>query len=280
MYIMPSKIAIQGEAASFHDIAAAQFFPSDSTRLYADSFPMAFQAVDTGEADYALVAIENTLFGPINEVYDLLLKSKSSIFGEVSLRVNQCLIAHPGTSLGDIKTVYSHAVALAQCEEYLETKLAGTERVEHHDTAASVELVSQLGDTTAAAIASRAAADLHGMKVIAEDIETDKENYTRFVALSKSASDIPADADKTSLVIVTNHTPHAIYDAIGCFATRDINMTLLHSRRIIGDPWHYSFYVDVATGMQDPVFEYACEDLQRQGNRLTILGSYVSSKAV
>lgn len=263
-------ISIQGEQASFHDIVANRFFGA-SARVYCDTFEETFEALADGRADYALVAIENSLYGSINKVYDLLLKYRDfSIIGESYLRVEQCLIGYPGTQLADIEAVYSHPVALAQCEAFLDTQLPEASRHEASDTAGAVEFIAEQDNPRLAAIASAEAADVYGMEVLVKSIETNKENYTRFVALSK----VPYgdDANKTSLVVRTSHQPGALYAALGAFANRSINLSKLQSRPIIGKAWHYMFYVDVDAGISE--LSEAIEELKSQGCEVTLLGSY------
>lgn len=273
---MKSRVAIQGDKASFHDIAANQFFGSAYERVFCDTFGSTIAALRTERADYALCAIENSLYGSINEVYDLILQNSLFIFGEVYLRIEQCLIGLPGAQLADITEIYSHPVALAQCEAYLDRQLPQTERIEYHDTAASVEKVSQLHNPAMAAIASREAAELYGMAILAEGIETNKQNYTRFIALSTLATDRVAAPDKTSLVITTNHQAGALYHALGCFAKRSINLSKIQSRPIIGKAWHYIFYVDVHAGTQDKAYQDAVGELNELGCDVTLLGSYLN----
>lgn len=267
-------VAIQGDEASFHDIAANQFFDDTSERVFCDTFASTIAALKDGRASYALCAIENSLYGSINEVYDLILRNELFIFGEVFLRIEQCLIGLPGTQLADITEVYSHPVALAQCEDYLDRQLPEAERVEYHDTAASVAKISQLNSHSVAAIASRQAAELYGMEVLTESIETNKQNYTRFIVLSISAEDMVPTPDKTSLVIQTNHQPGALYNALGCFAKRSINLSKIQSRPIIGKAWHYIFYFDIHIGLQDTSYKEAVEELSKLGCEVTLLGSY------
>jgi prephenate dehydratase len=276
---MSSKIAIQGDKASFHDIAAEQFFEGSTSRVFCETFTSTFQALVSDEADYAVCAIENSLYGSINEVYDLLLKHKLQIVGEVYLRIEQCLIGLPGTEISDIKKVYSHPVALAQCDEYLDTVLRHAEREEYHDTAASAELIMRLSDPANAAIASKEAAELYELPVLAESIESNKDNYTRFVVISKQR-DQAKDLNKTSLIVTTDHTPGALYNALGCFAKRNINLSKLQSRPIVGKAWHYMFFIDVNIGDRNLQFTDAVNELKSLGCTTTDLGSYLAGSYI
>ena len=270
------KVAIQGEKASFHDLALLKFFNYPVEILPCDTFLKVFQTIDKGSVNFAVVAIENSLYGSINETYDLLDKYSFNIIGEVYLRVEQCLIGLRTTKLSDIKEVYSHPVALAQCDEYIENNLNNIERIETHDTAGSVALIKKFNDKTKVAIASQEAAKLYEMPIIAKSIETNKQNFTRFIVLSKTKQEVK-NANKTSLKMSTTNKPGALYKALGSFANRDINLSKLQSRPIIGKAWHYLFYLDIDCGENDPRFEAAYEDLKANKNNITILGSYISA---
>ena len=270
---MTKKIAIQGAQASFHDIAARRLFGNDIDIVSCDTFAQTFRVLKDGQADGAVCAIENSLHGSINEVYDLLLKYHFPIVGEVYLRIDQCLVGLPGAFIGNIAEVYSHPVALAQCESYLDTKMPGVRRFEAHDTAGSVAFVKERNDPRLAAIAGKAAAELHGMAILAENIETNPQNYTRFVVLGKHGQTAP-NKTKTSLVLQTNHRPAALYTALGAFAKRSLNLTKLQSRPIIGNAWKYLFYVDIEAADTDKLFLAALDDLRSQDCQVTILGSY------
>jgi len=274
---MSKVIAIQGETASFHAIAAEQYFDDDITFVSCQTFAETFAALRDDKVDFVLSAIENSLFGSINEVYDLLLKDQFWICGEIYLRIEQCLIGLPDANLKGIKEVHSHPVALAQCEAYLDKNLPDAERFEHHDTAGSVADVKKWADSSKAAIASAAAAEHYGMKVLAHEIETNKQNYTRFVVLSKDKTK-DAKANKTSLILSTDHTPGALYNALGAFAKRELNLSKLQSRPIIGKAWHYIFYADVAASAQSKQFQAALDELTAQKCEVTVLGSYVSGE--
>lgn len=274
---MGKKIAIQGAAASYHDIAAEQLFGKDTLRVFCENFPDTFQALANGTADCALVAVENSLYGSINEIYDLLLQYDFQITGEIYLRIEHCLIGLAGATIGGLRKVYSHPVALAQCTAYLDDTLRHAEREEFYDTAASVTYIKQLADPALGAIASERAAKLHNLPVLSKSIETNKQNFTRFIALNKQPS-ATLGRDKTSLVLTTDHKPGALYAALGAFAKRSINLTKLQSRPIIGKAWHYMFYVDVASGTDDASFLSALEELRAQGCDVALLGSYRAHK--
>jgi prephenate dehydratase len=274
---MFTTVAIQGQEASFHHIAARQFLGKSITPVSCDTFADTFDALHKGQAQQAVVAIENSLFGSINEVYDLLLKHKFWITGEVYLRIEQCLLGIQGATPEKVGEVYSHPIALAQCEQYLEETLARAKRFEHHDTSGAAADVRAWNNPTKAAIGSRQAAERFGLEVLAHEIETHKQNYTRFVVLGKDQQVNPA-ANKTSLILTMAERPGALYHALGAFAKQQINLTKLQSRPLIGKAWHYIFYVDVDAGLQQPAMQAALTDLKAQDCKVNILGSYTSGR--
>jgi prephenate dehydratase len=269
------KIAIQGQEASFHDVAAHQFFNEPIELICCESFSNTFTALMDGTADAAVVAIENSLYGTINPVYDLLLQHRPWISGETYLRIHQCLVGLPGASLHDITEVYSHAAALAQCETFLTTQLAHAKRYEHADTAGAAADVAAWGDPTKAAIASAAAAERYGLRILAPDIETHHHNYTRFIVLHRDRQ--PADqADKTSIVLRTAHQSGALYHALGALNDHGYNMTLLTSRPVIGHHQKYMFYMDFEAAMSAKTSQ-VLDQLRAQGCDVLVLGSYLAA---
>jgi len=275
---MQTRVAIQGQQASFHDIAARRFLGESIKVINCDTFEAAFAALQTGKVDKVVVALENSLFGSINQTYDLLLKYKFWIAGELYLHIKQCLIGMPSAQISDITEVHSQLPALAQCETYLDKNLPKAKRIEQHDTAASVQAVKEWGDLHKAAIASAEAAEYYGMKILAQEIETYTHNYTRFVLLEKSRS-VAKAADKTSLVLTTDHKSGALYKALGVFADSQMNLTKLQSRPIMGKAWHYMFYLDVTSAAESVGFKSVLSSLKKQGCEVTILGSYQAGRA-
>ncbi len=272
------KVAIQGTEASFHDIAARKFFGKDIAIDNTDTFKDVFEKLEQNHVDNAIVALENSLYGSINEVYDLLLKYRFWVCGEVYLRIEHCLIGLKQATIKDITEVHSHRVALAQCEEYLDTSLAAALRFEHHDTAASVADLKIWNDPHKAAIASKQASELYGMNILARNIETNKENYTRFVVLQQTKQKISKTHNKTSLILQTNNNPGALYNALGAFAKQNINLSKLQSRPIVGNAWKYMFYIDIDHGIIQAKTKEALAELKQQGCNIVILGSYAKGK--
>lgn len=183
---MSKKVAIQGEAASFHDVAARLLIGQNIVIIPCRTFADVFRNVQDGTADIGVVAIENSNFGVITESQTLLENQPVRTLDTISLQIEQCLLGLPGATIADIAEVYSHVVALGQCRDYLDTHLAHAQCIEHPDTSGSAADVQTWHDPAKAAIASRAAAQLHGLTVLAASIETDKDNRTQFVSFVKT----------------------------------------------------------------------------------------------
>ena len=267
----PLTVAIQGEKGAFsHQAAIAALGPGIDV-LSRATFDELFDSVVEEKADRALVPIENSLHGSIHENYDRLKSRPLHIVGETQLRIRQCLIARPGSSVGMMRRVASHPVALAQCRRFFAER-PQVEAVTAYDTAGAVQDLMKGGLATQGAIASRLAAELYGAQVLLDGIEDDPENYTRFLLLAREAGDTEA-ASKTSIVFVLDNEPGALYRALGVFASRNVDLCKLESRPLRGHPWEYSFYLDV---LGDPrgVAGEAVEELGRSCRELRILGSY------
>jgi prephenate dehydratase len=265
------KVAFQGERGAFSQDAALKLFGEEVDFLPCVRLRDAFQAVIEDEASFAVVPVENSQAGSINETYDLLLKCSLSIFAEVILRVSHCLMALPGERLADIATIYSHPQALAQCEVFL-SKLK-VEITPTYDTAGSAKMIKEKQLKQCAAIASRRAADIYGLEILAPEIEDNVNNYTKFFAISKQKAKL-AERSKTSLVFTTKHVPGALYNILGIFATRSINLAKLESRPSKSKPWEYVFYVDFEGHLDGEVYQEAIKELQREATFVKILGSY------
>lgn len=268
-------IAAQGRPASFHYQAAKNFFAGQEiTVMGFDTFTETFEAVTNAKADYAVVALENSIHGAINDAYDLLREHHLWISSEQYLHIGQCLITLLGVALQDITEVYTHFAALSQCRQYLETKLPHATRQVHPDTAGAVADIKKWGDPHKAAIASAFAADYYQLPVLAHNIETDHHNYTRFALLSREQK-VPKDATKTTLLLQLHGETGALYKILGIFATHDLDLTMLTSRPVVGSPGTYQFFIDVASGSETASFMAAADDIKAQGHRLRVLGSYL-----
>ena len=265
-----TKVAFQGERGAFSEDAVITFFGRaelSPNKYIAD----VFEAVVANDAEFGVVPVENSQAGIINDTYDLLLRYPLNIFGEIHLRISHCLMALPGETLEGIKIIYSHPQALAQCEEFLRKFKA--EIVPTYDTAGSAKRIKEGGLKGSAAVASKRAAEIYGLEILAEGIETNPNNYTRFFVISlKKAESSPNS--KTSLVFSTRNLPGALYNCLGAFANRNINLTKLESRPSRDKPWEYVFYVDFEGHVDDPICQEAMTELGRMTNFVKILGSY------
>lgn len=264
------RVAFQGERGAFSEDALITFF-GDAELFPSRYLGDVFEAVLEDRVDFGVVPVENSQAGSINDTYDLLLSYPLNIFGEINLRISHCLMALGGENLEGIKTVYSHPQALAQCEEFLRKLKA--EIVPTYDTAGSAKRIKEGGLGGCAAVASRRAAQIYGLRILAENIETNVNNYTKFFIISKRKAE-PAMKSKTSLVFGTNNAPGALYDCLGVFATKNINLTKLESRPSRNKPWEYIFYVDFEGHIDDVICRKALAELGQKTNFVKILGSY------
>ena len=266
-----TSVAFQGERGAYSEEATYQFFGSEVTTQPCRSFEGIFEEVEAGTADYGMLPVENSTAGSINQAYDLLLDHDLRVWGETVLRVRHTLLAPPGTALADITTVRSHPHALAQCERYMLNQ--GWRAQSTYDTAGSARDLAANPEPGVAAIASRLAGQLYELDELAYGIEDSFYNYTRFFILSRD--DPPrAQRNKTSVVFAARHQPGALYDCMGEFAKRRVNLSKLESRPRLNRPWQYIFYLDFDGHCQDPECEAALMGLLRRSSFVKLLGSY------
>ena len=265
------EVAFQGETGAYAEEAAFRFFGPLTLIKPRESLEEVFKAVERGEVQFGVVPVENSLEGIISRVYDLMLDSSLRVCGEIELRVIHCLIANPVAGLDTIRRVYSHPQALAQCRSFL--KHLNCELIPADNTATSVRMVKESGTIDNAAIASARAAEIYDMKVIAQEIEDNPNNFTRFFILSKEDSP-PTGNDKTSIVFSTKDTPGALYESIRVFASRNVNLTKLESRPTKQKPWEYNFYLDFKGHRYDKMSVEALDALEEASIFVKVLGSY------
>jgi prephenate dehydratase len=271
-----AQIAFQGERGAFSEEAAVQLLGEGITLVPRGSFESTFNAINERAADYILAPIENSLAGSVHRSFDLLVESRLTIIAEVIIPIVHHLIGLPGASFGQIVTVQSHPVALAQCEHFFADH-PRLKRIAAEDTGGSVREVIYAGDPSRAAIAGRRAAQIYGGAILREHLEDDRENYTRFLLLSPDDASVP-NADKLSLVFELDHRPGALYHALEPFAKRDINLMKIESRPVHGSPWQYRFYLDLQTQAGAAGAKAALEELRKLVVNLRVLGSYESAK--
>ncbi len=266
------RVAFQGERGAFGDEAVREYFGRKAAPLPYRSFSDVFQAVASGEVAYGLVPVENSQAGSINDVYDLLRQHDLFVIGEISHPVNHCLLCLPGQQLGDIKRVISHPQALAQCDAYL--RELNVEIVATYDTAGSAKMLREENLKGVAAIAGSGAAELYELEILARNIQTIKDNYTRFIALGREPALRCEGQAKTMLVMATAHQPGSLHRCLGVLAAKNINLLKLESRPSRQAVWEYVFYLDFEGHRDDPTIRSALAELAGYTTFCKVLGSF------
>lgn len=264
-------VSFQGEHGAYSEQAAQSYFGESVHTEPCNTIKGVFTAVERGSSFFGVVPAENSLEGSVNQTYDLLLESSLTIYAEIKIKITHCLLALPGTKLADVRAVYSHPQALAQCSAFLESLHVVGEPT--YDTAGSARLLKEKDLHDAAAIASKKAASLYGLDILQERIEDFSENFTRFLVIAKKEAE-RTGRDKTSIVFATKHTPGSLQRALSELSTRGINLTKIESRPIRAIPWEYHFFVDFEGHRTDRECVNALEALGKATASLKILGSY------
>ncbi len=272
------RVAFQGEPGAFSEAAAIQLLGGAITTVPRSTFDAAFRAIDEGAADALLAPVENTLAGSVVRVYDLLLQSRLAIVAETILPIEHHLIGVPGASLAGLRSVASHPMALAQCERFFSSH-PQLKRVPAEDTAGSVREILSRGDKSCAAIAGRRAAEYYHGVILAESIQDNAENFTRFVLLlpekEAAAWDSP-DARKVSLAMRLAHRPGALLASLEPFAKHGVNLLKIESRPIHGRPWEYQFFIDVEAADVNRL-DQALSEVRAATSELRVLGRYIAA---
>jgi prephenate dehydratase len=271
------KIAFQGALGAYSHIACENIFPNENY-IPVDTFEEAMELVKNNKADYAVIPVENSNAGRVTDVHFLLPKTKLHIVGEYFLRIEHQLLALPNSTINDIKYVASHPQALAQCSNYI--KQHNMKPISQIDTAKSCQDVILKQDKSVAVIASKKAAEIYGMKILASNIENDNNNTTRFLIMSQNKQIALLDDCKyiTSFVFVVKHTPSALYHALGVFAQRNINITKLESYVINGNFISAQFYIELEGHSDSDNVKKAFEELQEYTEDMHFLGTYKADK--
>ena len=269
------RIAFQGEPGAFSEAAAIQLLGESIVTVPRATFEGMFRSIAEGAADGILAPVENSLAGSVVRVFDLLLESRLAIVAETILPIEMQLIALPGASLNDIRSVASHPMALAQCERFFAAH-PNWKRVPAEDTAGSVREALSTGDKSRAAIAGRCAAEHYRATILAERIQDNVENFTRFVLLvpeKEAASWLTEEARKTSLAMRLAHRPGALLASLEPFAKHGVNLLKIESRPIHGHPWEYQFFIDVEA--EDAAnLDHALAEVRKATSELRVLGRY------
>lgn len=258
---------------SYSELAAYEFFSPKVSILPCETFETLFDAIQSGKADFGMAPVENSLVGSIHPVWNLLGERALSIAGEISMRIVHCLLGHPGARLQDIRRVFSHPQALAQCREYL-SGLAGVKQKEAYDTAGAVKIIRNRGKKAEAAIASAQAAVDYDMKVLAESIQTHNENFTRFLVLSHQPRHFEEAPLKTTLVLTLEDGARNLPAVLGILARRNVDLLMIDSHKRVGYPYEYLYYLEFRGSPADPGQEAALQEIARQVATLNLIGSY------
>ncbi|MDR0711007.1 MAG: prephenate dehydratase [Prevotellaceae bacterium] len=274
--MQPKKIAIQGVIGAFHEIAAQKYFGKNIAVVECDTFRKLVRKLATGEVDFAVMAIENTIAGTLLPNYSLINEFDLKVVGEVYLHIEMQLMALPGALLPQVEYIHSHPIAIAQCREFLDTLPPTVTVIEKNDTAESAQLIAKNKLANTAAIAGSLAAEIYGLQVIAKDIHTCKQNFTRFLALSCKPCESSRN-NKASICLEVAHRSGSLAEALGIWAKYGVNLTKIQSIPIIGKPYQYSFYIDLEW---DDVAAYrrAMDELAYCTTKQHLLGEYRREK--
>ncbi|MDZ7658464.1 prephenate dehydratase [Fodinibius sp.] len=271
------QIAYQGTDGAFSHQAAFRHFEEryDKVECFGyDTFRQAAEAVKEEKVDYAILPIENTTAGSINETYDLLADDDLHIVGEEAIRIIHCLLALEDIPVDRIRRIMSHPQAIAQCSNFL-AKLHDCRVESYIDTAMAAKKVLEDGDLSQAAIAGSYAADIYGLKILKRDLANQSENFTRFVVVARQPVDVdPQIPCKTSLLMVTTHEQGALVGCLNIIADHDIDMTKLESRPKPNEPWKYQFYLDIKGNIANAEVQVALQELEQEASSLKVLGCY------
>ena len=266
------RVVFQGVEGAYSHAAVRMYFGEDADAYHVEKFEDTIKELERGQADYAVLPIENSTAGFVITNYDLLSRYDNYIVGEIYVPVDHVLLGVPGASVSDVKTVYSHNQALMQCSEYLDSH-GDWNQVSVLNTAAAAKKVMEEGDKTQAAVASRTAGELYGLAELKTSISNERGNTTRFLVLSRE----PVYEKKASKVTVTFEVPHvsgSLYKILGNFIFNGVNMRMIESRPIPDKPFEYRFFVDIEGNLSHAPVHNALAGIQAEVSSMKILGNY------
>ena len=264
-------VACQGVEGAYSQIACEKIFKSPFI-LYFKNFEGVFNAIDQGLCSYGILPIENSTAGSVNKVYDLMIRHNFSIVRTFRLKVDHNLLVNKGAALSDIKTIYSHEQAINQCGEFLHS-LSGVNVIPVSNTAVAAEMVAQSGQKDVAALSSRSCAELYGLECLRHSVQDKGNNHTRFICISRNLEIFPG-ADKTSIMMILNHKPGALYKVLARLYTLGINVTKLESRPLPDREFEFMFYFDLETSIYSEEFIQLMCELDDLCEEFKYLGSY------
>lgn len=266
------RVVYQGVEGAYSHAAMRAYFGNDVNCFHVRTFRDAMEAIAEGSADYAVLPIENSSAGIVADNYDLLVNFENYIVGEQIVKCEHALIGLPGTKLEEIRTVYSHPQALAQCAEYLD-RHPKWRQIPYDNTALAVKKVAEDGDRTQAAVGSKFAAELFGLGVLAENIYFNKKNSTRFIIVTNQRI-FRKGANKISICFETPHSSGSLYDMLSHIIYNNLNMNNIESRPIPGKNWEYRFFVDFEGNLNDGAVKSALRGIREEAINMKILGNY------
>ncbi len=273
------KVFYQGAKGCFSELAALEFFGKSPKKIGVPRFEDIFEKVNNEKGTYGIIPVENSLTGSIHQNYDLLLKHNLWVIGEVKLRIIHNLLVHPDSdaSLKSINEVWSHPEALAQCKSFLSSHLE-YKIVSFYDTAGAAKIAKEEKRYDVGVIAGPRVAKFYGFKTIKENVEDNPQNYTRFLIISRERKIYKEKNVRTMLVFGVKNEPSILFRCLGVFALRNIDLTKLESRPIVGKPWEYIFYIDFKGSIEDENCKHAIDTLREVVEYVRFLGSYVAKE--
>lgn len=269
------RVVYQGEPGAYSEMAAIDFFGEQVKAVGMEQFEDVFLALKEGRADYGVVPIENSSTGAIRQIYDLMTQYDCFVVGETTVAIQHCLMALPGTKLEDIRAVYSHEQGLFQCEQYL-NKHPNWNRIPQADTAGSANMVARSGDRTKAAICSKRSAELYGLEILAEAINSNANNTTRFVVIS-TRMELRPGRDKVSTCFRIPHQSGSLHEILTIFAVHGLNMVRLESRPVQGRSWEYMFFLEFSGEITAPGMDNVFRELTQSAEQFRVLGNFPSN---
>lgn len=266
------RVVYQGVEGAYAHLALTAYFGEETERFHVDTWRDAMEAIKSGEADYAVLPFENSSAGIIAENYDLLKEYGYYIIGEQKIKINHCILGLEGADLRQIKKIYSHPQALAQCSKLLDAN-SGWERIPLKNTAVSAKKIKEDADPTQAAIASSLTSELYGLHILSEGVQNNSTNETRFIIVTRK-NEYVAGAGKISICIQIKHESGSLYHALSHFIFNGLNMTSIESRPIQGRNWEYQFFIDFDGNLKDSAVQNALHGLREETLDLQIFGNY------
>ncbi len=269
------RVVYQGVPGAYSEEAAVNFFGPQVRSQGLNRFEDAFEALACGEADYAVLPIENSTTGAIRQVYDLLLQYQFYLVGETTVKVEHCLMALPGVKMEEITHVYSHEQGLFQSDRFLD-RHPDWVRVPQLDTAGSAKYVKEAGDRTKAAICSQRAADVYGLQILVRGVNHNRENYTRF-AVIRAKPELRLGSDKITAIFRLPHQSGSLHEILTIFAVNGLNLVKLESRPVAGRKWEYMFVVEFTGNLQAPGMDAVLRELDQSTDQFRVMGNYAAN---